>query len=124
MEMIPLQNLNKEHIGFLLHAGLPDAFATTVGQWKGDCVIMALPTQPELFNDPAFLLLADHKDAGEHRITVTNDGSTIAIHAVATTGATLFIRLPQSGPGSWGTLVSGVETKMGNAVRVAKAGGG
>jgi hypothetical protein len=43
--MIPLQNLDEEHIGFLLPAGLPADFASTVGRWEGDCVFMALPAQ-------------------------------------------------------------------------------
>ena len=117
--MIPLQNLDQQHIGFLLPAGLPDDFASSVGQWDGDCVFMALPTQAALFDDPAFRVLADHKDAGEHRIAVTNDGSTISVLATAPTGAQLFIRLPDSTPGVWGTRGATTETQMGHAVRVS-----
>jgi hypothetical protein len=119
--MIPLQNLDQQHVGFLLPAGLPADFASSVGQWEGFCVFMALPTEAELFDDPAFRVLADHKDAGEHRITVSNDGSTISVLAMARTGAQLFVRLPVSTPGEWGTRGSISERRMGYAVRVAKA---
>ncbi|MBB5030568.1 hypothetical protein [Prosthecobacter vanneervenii] len=116
--MIPLQNLNEEHIGFLLHAGLPDDFASALGQWKGDCVFMALPNQTELFDDSAFRVLAKHKDAGEHRIVVSNDGFTISVVATAPNGAQLFVRLPDSTLGAWGKLDDATETQMGHAVRV------
>jgi hypothetical protein len=118
--MIPLQNLEQQHIGFLLPAGLPADFASTVGQWEGDCVFMALPTNPTLLDDPAFRVLADHKDAGEHRIAITNDGSTISVVATAPTGAQLFVRLPASAPGAWGTRIASTDTQMGYAVRVTK----
>ena len=118
--MIPLQNLDEQHIGFLLPAGLPAEFASTVGQWEGDCVFMALPTQLALLDDSAFRVLADHKDAGEHRIVVSNDGSTISVVATSPGGAQLFVRLPESGPGEWGTRISTTDTKMGYAVRVSK----
>ena|SRR5688572_32162334 len=118
--MIPLQNLDQEHIGFLLPAGLPADFTSAVGQWEGDCVFIALPTKPELFEDPAFRVLADHKDAGEHRISVRNDGSTIFVLATAPTGARLFVRLPASVLGAWDTGVAATDTQMGYAVRVTK----
>ena len=117
--MIPLQNLNQEHLGFLLPAGLPDDFIFTVGQWEGDCIFMALPSQAEFFDDPAFRVLAEHKDAGEHRITVANDGSTISVLATAPTGAQLFVRLSDSEPGVWGTHTVTVETRLGHAVKVS-----
>jgi hypothetical protein len=120
LAMIPLQNLDQQHIGFLLPAGLPADFASIDGQWVGDCVFIALPTKPELFKDPAFLVLADHQDAGEHRIAVSNDGSTISVVATAPAGAQLFIRLPATAPGAWGTRIATTDTQMGYAVRVAK----
>ncbi len=79
---------------------------------------MALPTEVMLFDDPAFCVLADHKDAGEHRIVVTNDGSTIFVLTTPTTGAQLFVRLPASAPGTWGTQSATTEIQMGYAVRV------
>lgn len=118
--MIPLQNLNQQHIGFLLPAGLPDDFASAVGQWEGDCIFMALPTQASLFDDPAFRVLADHRDAGEHRIAVTNDGSTISLTATAPTGAQLFIYLPDLAPGTWGIRGADGETQLGHAVGVSE----
>jgi hypothetical protein len=118
--MIPLQNNEQQHIGFLLPAGLPADFISSVGQWEGDCVFIALPTKPELFDDLAFRVLADHKDAGEHRIAVGNDGSTLSLVATAPTGAQLFVRLPASAPGAWGTRVATTETQMGYAVRITK----
>ena len=123
LEMIPLQNLNEQHIGFLLPAGLPTDFASTVGEWVGDCIFMALPTKPELFDDPAFRVLGEHKDAGEHRIAVRNDGATISVVATAPTGAQLFVRLPASAPGAWGTRGANTDTQMGYAVRVTKPNG-
>jgi hypothetical protein len=119
--MIPLQNLDQQHVGFLLPAGLPADFASSVGRWEGFCVFVALPTEEELFEDPAFRVLADHKDAGEHRITVSNDGSSISVLATARTGAQLFVRLPASTPGEWGKRGSTTDTTMGFAVRVTKA---
>src|SRR5688572_24490323 len=110
--MIPLQNLDQEHIGFLLPAGLPADFTSAVGQWEGDCVFIALPTKPELFDDSAFRVLAAHKDAGEHRISVRNDGSAISVFATARTGAQLFVQLPASVRGTWGTRVAGTDTQM------------
>ncbi len=122
--MIPLQNLDQQHLGFFLPAGLPADFISSVGKWEGDCVFMALPTNPEFFDDPAFLVLSDHKDAGEHRIEVSNDGSTLSLIATAPTGAQLFIRLPVSAPGEWGTRVATTDTRMGYAVRVTPRRGG
>lgn len=81
---------------------------------------MALPTEVTLFDDPAFRVLADHKDAGEHRIVVTNDGSTISVLATPPTGAQLFVRLPASAIGTWGTRSVTTEIQMGHAVRVFK----
>ncbi len=118
--MIPLQNNHQQHIGFLIPAGLPPDFISSVGQWEGDCVFMALPTKPELFDDPAFRVLADHKDAGEHRIVVSNDGATLSVIATAPTGAQLFVRLPACALGEWGTRVATTDTQMGYAVRVTK----
>lgn len=118
--MIPLENKHQQHIGFLLHAGLPADVLSRVGQWEGDCVFMALPMTPELFEDPAFLLLADHKDAGEHRIAVSNDGSTLSLVATAPHGAQLFVRLPAFASGVWGTRVADTDTQTGYAVRVTK----
>ena len=118
--MIPIQNNDQQHIGFLLPAGLPADFISSVGEWAGDCVFMALPTKPELFEDPAFRVLADHKDAEEHRIKVRNDGSTLFVLATAPTGAQLFFRLPASELGTWGTRVAATDTQMGYALRVTK----
>ena len=117
--MIPLQNLQQQQIGFLLPAGLPDDFRPAVGEWEGDCIFMALPTQSELFDDPAFHVLADHKEAGEHRTRVSNDGSTLSAIALAPNGAELFVHLPDSGPGAWGTRAGSTGTQLGYAVRVS-----
>jgi hypothetical protein len=117
--MIPLQNLHQQHIGFLLPAGLPDDYASATGHWEGDCIFMALPSEAALFDDAAYRVLTDHKDAGEHRIVVTNDGSTICAVATAPTGAQLFVRLPESMLGTWGTRNASIETQMGHAVRVS-----
>ena len=118
--MIPIQNNDQQHIGFILPAGLPADFISSVGEWEGDCVFMPLPTKPELFDDSAFRLLADHKNAGEHRIKVSNDGSTLFVVAIAPTGAQLFVRLPTSALGTWGTRVASTDTQLGYAVRVTK----
>ncbi len=83
-------------------------------------MFMALPTKPELFDDPAFHVLADHKDAGEHRIRVSNDGSSLWVIATASTGAQVFVELPVSAPGTWGTRVATTDTPLGFAVRVTK----
>ena len=117
--MIPLQNLQQRHIGFLLPAGLPEDYRTAAGAWEGDCVFMALPAQAELFTDPAYLALAAHQDAGEHRIHVTSDGTTLSLRAVAPSGASLFVRLPSSGLGEWGTGEGATEEQLGCAVRVS-----
>lgn len=82
---------------------------------------MALPTKPELVDDPAFRVLVDHKDAGEHRVAVSNDGTTLSLVATAPTGAQLFVRLPVSTPGEWGTRVGSTDTPMGYAVRITKS---
>lgn len=119
LAMIPLQNLDQEHIGFLLPAGLPADFTSTFGQWEGHCVFMALPTKVELFDDPAFGVLANHKNAGEHRIAVSNDGRTISVAATSPSGAQLFLQLPASGLGSWGTR-GATDTQLGYAVRVTR----
>jgi hypothetical protein len=116
--MIPLQNPDKQHIGFLLAAGLPADFKSKSGAWDGKCVFMALPAKVELFDDPAFKALAAHKDAGEHRLHVNNDGSTLLAVATAPNGAQLFVELPASRLGAWGTRVGNTDTKMGYAVRV------
>jgi hypothetical protein len=112
--------LDQRHIGFLLSSGLPDDFASSVGQWEGSCAFMALPTEATLFDDPAFCVLADHKEAGEHRIAVNNDGCTISVLATSPIGAQLFVRLPASVLGIWGTRSAITEIQMGHAVRVPK----
>ena len=120
--MIPLQNHRQQHLGACLMAGLPDDYASTAGIWEGDCVFMALPADPELLEDPSLFILRrhDHVEAGEHAITVTNDGSTVSLLATAPNGEQLFIRLPASGPGVWGLVTATGEEPLGHAVRVAK----
>jgi hypothetical protein len=81
---------------------------------------MALPTEATLFDDPAFRVLADHKDVGEHHIVVANDGSTISVLATPPTGSQLFVHLPASALGTWGTRSATTEIQMGYAVRVSK----
>jgi hypothetical protein len=117
--MIPLQNLAGKHLGVLLTAGLPKDFLSCEGRWEGDCIFFALPTERGLFDDPVFCVLADHKDAGEHHIEVTNDGTTLSLLATAPTGQHFFVRLPNPGPGTWGERINGIDTPMGLAVRVS-----
>jgi hypothetical protein len=117
--VIPLQNQSQQHIGFLLHSGLPLDFMSKVGDWEGECIFMALPAKSELFDDPAFAVLEGHKHAGEHRLAVTNDGETLSFLATAPTGAQLFVRLPKSPTGTWGTRAIETETLVGHAARVS-----
>lgn len=114
--IIDLQNHDQEHIGFLLPADLPEEIEANVGQWQTDCIFMALPNDVRLFDDPGFLVLASHKDAGEHRLAVSNDGSTLAAIATAPTGQKLYVRSLPSGAAVWGSLEGGTETQRGWAV--------
>jgi hypothetical protein len=119
--MIPLQNLNQQHLGALLPAGVPDDYLTIPGEWSGECVFMALPTQAELFDDPAYRILDthSHRGLGEHRLHVVGDGVSVVLVATATDGSELFIRLPQVGLGAWGTRSDRIETRLGYAVRAS-----
>ncbi len=118
--MIPLQNLAQQHLGFLLTAGLPDDFVSTIGRWEGEGIFVAVPTEAELFEDPAYQILAAHRDAGEHRLVVANDGVTIEVIATSPDGMEVFVRLPDSAAGVWGTRDGAAEIPMGHAVKVAK----
>ncbi|MGC3989952.1 MAG: hypothetical protein QM796_09805 [Chthoniobacteraceae bacterium] len=119
--MIPLQNFQKQHLGALLPAGIPDDCLSAFGEWSGECVFMALPTQTELFNDPAYRVLDDHshQGLGEHRLRVVSDEHAVTLLAVAVDGSELFVRLPKVGPGVWGMRCGNVETQLGCAVKAS-----
>ena len=117
--VIPLQNFQQQHLGALLPAGAPEDYLTTPGEWSGECVFMALPIQSELFDDPAYRVLDSHshRSRGEHRLRVVGDGASVTLVATAADGSELFIRLPQTGLGAWGTRADTTETQLGYAVR-------
>lgn len=117
--MIPLQNIHQQHLGALLPAGIPDDYLTATGEWSGECVFMALPTQADLFDDPAYHVLDahSHRGLGEHRLHIVSNGTSVSLVATAADGSELFIRLPQAGLGAWGTRTATTETQLGYAVR-------
>ncbi|MEK7949980.1 hypothetical protein [Luteolibacter soli] len=116
--MIPLLNQDGEHLGFLLPADLPDEYSSIEGSWETECVFMALPMETDGFDDPAFAILESHKQAGEHHLAVSNDGTALSFVATAPTGEQIFVHLPDAPTGVWGTLEAGAETPVGHAVRI------
>jgi len=118
--VIPLLSQNGEHLGFLLPASLPEDFASTTGEWEGECIFMALPLDSEMFEEDAFAVLEGHKHAGEHHLAVANDGTTLSFVATAPTGEQIYVHLPGDSPtGTWGTLESGTGTLLGHAIRIS-----
>ena len=118
--MIPLQNFQQQHLGFLLLAGIPDSYRTAEGQWSGECVFMALPHEASLFDDPAYRVLDAHSHLhlGEHRLSVVNDGEVISMVAAAVDGSELFVRMPLADAGVWGIRGGITEAELGFAVKV------
>lgn len=112
---IPLSNLQQEHLGFMLLAGIPDEYRNTEGQWEGDCVFIALPKEAHLFNDPGYLILAghDHWGLGEHRVTIINDGIKVSYSAVGSDASIIYVSIPLNGVGEWGVIDRGSTTKLG-----------
>src|SRR5262249_41544694 len=112
---IPLLDLNKQHLGFMLVAGVPDDYPTTVGQWEADCVFMGSPREARLVDEPAFCVIAQHRAQGEHRVTIRNDGTIVSFEAHSPRGEIFYLIIPRDSLGEWGTQHNATRTKYGYA---------
>ncbi len=113
---IALTNGQGKHIGFMLLAGVEDSYRSQSGEWRGDCVFMALPKEPALFSDPAFLELAERKQRGEHSVRVTNDGTTVTFDVADAGTACFYATISSDGSSEWGTVRNGTRTQSGRAI--------
>jgi hypothetical protein len=113
---IALTNSQGKHIGFMLLAGVEDSYRSKPGEWRGDCVFMALPTEPALFSDPAFLELAERKQRGEHSVRVANDGATVAFDVANAGTACFYAKIGGDGGSEWGTVRNGTRSQSGRAI--------
>lgn len=115
-KVIALTNAEGRHIGFMLLAGVDEGYRNKTGEWRGDCVFIALPKEPDLLNDSAFLELVERKQRGEHSVRVANDGK-IATFDVADAGLLCFYAaIGSDGGGEWGSINAGTRTKSGRAI--------
>ena len=77
---------------------------------------MALPTEPALSSDSAFLELSERKARGEHSVRVANDGATVTFD-VSDAGTPCFYAVFGSdGASEWGTVRDGTRSKSGRAI--------
>lgn len=113
---IALTNMDGKHIGFMLLAGIDDNYRNSTGEWGGDCVFMALPKDPALFSDPAFLELAERKQRGAHSVHVTNDGTTVSFEVADAGTACFYAVIGNDGRSEWGTIRNGTGSKSGRAI--------
>ena len=111
-----LTDANEKHLGFILMAG--DGCPLDVDSFEGDCVFMPLPQDPAVFDQRPFLLLADHKDAGEHRYKFTKKGATLHFEISGPLNALIWVIVDDNGWGTWGTRVGDREEQLGFSHRV------
>jgi hypothetical protein len=100
---IRLTDLEEEHLGFILMAG--DGYPLDTDVFEGECVFMPLPENPEQFDSYPYLLLAEHKRAGEHRYHLTNDGETLKFSITGTLDREVFVTVEKDGWGEWGVRI-------------------
>ena len=102
---IRLTNLEQDHLGFILLAG--SGYPMDAQEFQGDCVIMPLPQASSLFEEEPYLLLADHKDAGEHRFTLRRSGDQRIFEIRGPVDRELYVTLNPDGWGEWGIQAGG-----------------
>ena len=95
-----LTDANENHLGFILMAR--DGCPLDVDSFEGDCVFMPLPQDPALFGQRPYLLLADHKDAGEHRYKFTKQGTTLRFEIRGPLDSMIWVLIEKNGWGTWG----------------------
>jgi len=100
----------------MLLAGVDDSYRNNTGEWRGDCVFMALPTESALFSDPAFLQLAERKERGEHSVRINNDGTTITFEVADAGTACFYAAIGSDGRGEWGAIRDGSRSQSGRAI--------
>jgi hypothetical protein len=66
---IALTNKEGKHASFVLLAGVAEDYRRTSGEWQRQCVFMALPTEPAMLSDAAYLELADRSSTASIRST-------------------------------------------------------
>jgi hypothetical protein len=113
---IALTNKEGKHAGFVLLAGVAEDYRRTSGQWQGQCVFMALPTEPAMLSDAAYLELADRKQHGEHSLHVANDGAVVSLFASDESGECFYALIRGGGSGEWGTIHGGARIQSGHAI--------
>jgi hypothetical protein len=118
---IRLTDTNQEHLGFILMAG--DGYPLDAAEFEGDCVFMPLPQNPALFEERPYLLLAEHRDAGEHCYRMLKDGSTLRFTIGGPLDREVVVAVGEDGWGEWGCRSGGDQERIGFAHRV-QAGGG
>lgn len=97
MNCVVLQTADGAHLGFMLCN--PD-----LGQPSGDCVFVAVPNQPELFDTPAAELLFQRRDVGESSWQATCRKPISLIVRTPGVPTELFIEFDHEGTGQWGLV--------------------
>ena len=111
-----LTNANEEHLGFVLMAG--DGCPLDVDSFEGDCLFMPLPQNPALFEQQPYLLLAEHKDAGEHRYKFMKKDSILHFEISGSLDRILWVLVQENGWGEWGTREGTRRERLGFSHRV------
>jgi hypothetical protein len=114
---IRLTDQNNEHLGFILMAG--EGYSLDAKEWEGDCIFMPLPQRAALFEGRPYLLLAEHKQAGEHRYRLTTDGKALRFVIRGHPGHEIYVIVGTDGQwGEWGWRSGQGQERMGFAHRV------
>ncbi len=79
---IRLSDETDAHLGFVIMAG--QGYPLQASKFEGDCVFMALPHDPSLLDTEPYLVLAEHKEAGEHRYELSPTVRTLPSRSLAT----------------------------------------
>ena len=115
---IRLTDEGEAHLGFILMAG--KGYPLDAPAFQGDCVFMPLPRDAALFQGEPYRVLAEHKDAGEHRYALTFDGVTHSFTITSTTlNRAVYVTLGPDGSGEWGTRLGQEHRRLGLCHRVA-----
>ena len=112
---VPLLDLQQMHLGFMLVAGAPPDYPSTIGHWEAECILMGPPAEAQLIDEPAYAVIAEHHLAGEHRLAIVNDGTTVSFEAHSPDGAVLYLVIPHDALGEWGTQSGATRTRHGYA---------
>ena len=100
-----LTDNDQAHLGFILLAGA--GYPADAATFEGDCIVMPLPRDPALFSSEAYLLLAEHKDAGEHRYRMRRDAGVRTFAISGSLTRKLSVVVGADGWGDWSVEADG-----------------